>query len=159
MTSVEVDKLLARSAAQDVVTGVFVGADRRDWASVAQLLGPTIFLDYTELNGGEPGEILRDDLIANWRGTLGGFEATQHLLGSFVFDHASARVVQLRFYAIATHVLHEGHGAHTWTVAGHYEAEVAREDNGWRLNNLAFHPDWGDGNQQLGELATARIRP
>ena len=71
----------------------------------------------------------------------------------------SARVVQLRFYAIATHVLHEGHGAHTWTVAGHYEAEVAREDNGWRLNNLAFHPDWGDGNQQLGELATARIRP
>jgi hypothetical protein len=156
MTSLEVDNLLARAAAQDAVTGVFVGADRRDWARVAELLGPTIALDYTELSGGEPGEVLRDELLASWRQTLGGFEATQHLLGSFVYDEVSPTVVRLRFYAIATHVLHEGHGAHIWTVAGHYDAAVVRADTEWQVSELAFHPDWGDGNQQLVERAATR---
>ena len=133
-----------RLAAQYALTQVFVGADRRDWEAVEAALGERVMIDYTSLNGGEAAEIDGAALTAAWRGTLGGFESTQHLLGSFLFDEVSPARVRLRFYAQATHVLHAGHGDPTWTVAGHYEAM------------LTLHVDWVAGNEALVAAATER---
>jgi SnoaL-like domain len=146
--------LAIRIAAQDAVTRAFVCADRRDWQGLRGVLADTVALDYTSLTGGEPADISREDLLTAWRGTLGGFEATQHLLGSFVVDSVSPEQVRMRFYAIATHVLHRGYGDSTWTVAGHYDATLRQED-GWRLAGLTLHVDWAAGNQQLAALATS----
>ena len=88
-------------AAQEAVTRVFVSADRRDWEGLRRVLAESVALDYTSLSGGEPADISRDDLVTAWRGALGGFEATQHLLGSFVVDSVSPDEVRMRFYAIA----------------------------------------------------------
>ncbi|MGP0051871.1 MAG: nuclear transport factor 2 family protein, partial [Solirubrobacteraceae bacterium] len=114
--------LAARSEAQDALTRVFVCADRRDWDGLRAVLGQRVVLDYTSLSGGDPAELSGDELLAAWRGALGGYEVTQHLLGSFLIETISLSQARLGFYAIATHVLHAGHGDSTWTVAGHYDA-------------------------------------
>jgi hypothetical protein len=74
------------------------------------------------------------------------------VLGSFLIETVSPSEARLRFYGIATHVLHAGHGDSTWTVAGHYDA-VMRRDEAWRLAALTLHLDWSAGNQQLAALA------
>ena len=144
--------LAARVEAQDALTRVFVCADRRDWDGLGAVLGERVVLDYTSLSGGEPAELSGDELLAAWRGALGGFEATQHLLGSFLIETISPSEARLQFYAIATHVLRAGHGDSTWTVAGHYDA-VMQRDKAWRLTALTLHLDWSAGNQQLAALA------
>lgn len=154
LTRVNADVLVLRTAAQDAITCVFVCADRRDWDGLRAVLADTVAVDYTSLNGGEPiAGIAGDDLLAAWRQTLGGFEATQHLLGSFLFDETTPQSARLRFYAIATHVLHAGHGDSTWTVAGHYDAELRDDGHGFKLTALTFHTDWVAGNQHLATLA------
>ncbi len=88
--------------AQDALTRVFVCADRRDWDGLGAVLGERVVLDYASLTGGEPAELSGDELLAAWRGALGGFEATQHWLGSFLIEIVSLSEAWLRFYGIAT---------------------------------------------------------
>jgi hypothetical protein len=150
----ETDVVLWRLAAQDALTRVFVCADRREWDGLRTLLADTVAVDYTSLNGGEPSAaIAADDLVGAWRQGLGGFESTQHLVGSFVFDEVTQQSVRLRFYAIATHMLRAGHGDSTWTVAGHYEAVLRDVGQGFKLTAITLHVDWAAGNQQLAVLA------
>ncbi len=144
--------LAARIEAQDALTRAFVCADRRDWDGLRAVLGQQVVLDYTSLSGGDPAELSGDELLAAWRGALGGYEATQHLHGSFLIETLSLSEARLRFYAIATHVLHAGHGDSTWTVAGHYDAVMHRDET-WRLTALTLHLDWSAGNPQLAALA------
>ena len=144
--------LAARLAARDALTRVFVCADRRDWDGLSAVLGDRIAIDYTSLAGGEPAQPSRDELLKAWRQQLGGFERTQHLLGSFLSEIVSPSEVRMQFYAIATHVLHAGHGDSTWTVAGHYDA-ILKYATTWQLASLTLHLDWASGNQQLATLA------
>jgi hypothetical protein len=116
------------------------------------VLGQRVVLEYTSLSGGEAAEVSGDELLAAWRGVPGGYEATQHLLGTFLIETISLSEARLRFYAIATHVLHAGHGDSTWTVAGHYDAVMHRDET-WRLAALTLRHDWSAGNQQLAALA------
>lgn len=147
---------VARGATVDALTRVFVCCDRRDWSGLGNLLGDTVAVDYTSLNGGEPGTVRRDDLVAAWRGGLSGFDATQHLLGSFLVDTVTGAAATLRCYAIATHVLHAAGDRPIWTVAGHYDAELRRAGTGWQLTALTLHVDWITGNTDLPALAAAR---
>ena len=149
----DIGLLARRIAAQDALTRVFVCADRRDWDGLQAVLADTVAVDYTSLNGGEPADVPAPALLAAWRQTLGGFETTQHLLGSFLADEITPDRAHLRFYAIATHVLHAGHGDSTWTVAGHYDAQLRDDGDGYKLAALTLHLDWARGNQQLPVLA------
>ena len=149
------DAALQVMGAQDAVTRVFVYADRRDWDALADVLDDTVDLDYSSLTGAEPASVAGSDVVAAWRENLAGFDATQHLLGSFLVDLLGPGEAQVRFYGQATHVLDTPHGDRTWTVAGHYDATV-RDQDGWRLTALTLHLDWAAGNQQLTTLAASR---
>ncbi len=148
-------RLTVRAAAQEAVTRVFVNADRRDWDALAHVLAETVDLDYSALTGGAPARISGSEVIEAWRGSLGGFDATQHLLGSFLIDVLGSDEAGVRFYGQATHLLDTPHGERTWTIAAHYEATV-REQDGWRVNALTLHLDWAAGNQQLATIAASR---
>jgi hypothetical protein len=163
MTTTEFDPIgtearfaaLERHAVQEAVTRVFVRCDRRDWSALPEVLGDPVAVDYTSLNGGEPAVVGRDDLVEAWRGALGGFDTTHHLLGSFLIDDLTRDSASIRFYAIATHVLRAAGENPVWTVAGHYDAAVHRASAGWQLAALTLHTDWITGNQQLPTLAAA----
>jgi hypothetical protein len=132
-----------------------LGTDRRDWDALASVLGDTVDLDYSSLSGDEPARLAAADLIEAWRKSLGGFDATQHLLGSFLVDVVGPDEARVRFYGQATHVLDTPRGDRTRTVAAHYEA-TARDRDGWRVTALTLHLDWAAGNQQLAALAAGR---
>jgi hypothetical protein len=149
------DAVWQAMAAQDAVTRVFVYTDRRDWEALADVLAVTVDLDYSSLTGAEPARLAGSDVVAAWRENLGGFDATQHLLGSFLVDLPEPDQAKVSFYGQATHLLDTPHGERTWTVAAHYEATV-RDQKGWRVTALTLHLDWAAGNQQLTALAAAR---
>lgn len=150
-----VQRLLVAAAAQDAVTRVFVSTDRRDWDALAGVLAETVDLDYRSLTGGEPAQLAASEVVAAWRENLGGFDATQHLLGSFLVEVLTPDEASVQFYGQATHLLDTPHGERTWTVAAHYDA-IVRDQHGWKIAALTLHLDWAAGNQQLGTLAATR---
>jgi hypothetical protein len=121
---------------------VFVHSDRRDWVGLADVLADSVAVDYTSLNGGEAVVIDRDDLVTAWRGTLEGFDATHHLLGSFLIDKITDGSAEIRFYGIATHVLRSAGDDPIWRAARHYDAVLSRSSARCQLTSLALHTDW-----------------
>ncbi|MGN9837063.1 nuclear transport factor 2 family protein [Nonomuraea sp. H19] len=57
-------------------------ADQREWDRLAGVFADEVRLDYTSLNGGEPVSLTPEQIVDAWKAVLGGFEATQHLLGN-----------------------------------------------------------------------------
>jgi hypothetical protein len=142
------EALAQAMSAQDAITRVFVYTDRRDWEALADVLAVTVDLDYSSLTGAEPARLAGSDVVAAWRANVGGFDTTQHLLGSFLVDLLGPDKAHISFYGQATHLLDTPNGDRTWTIGGHYEATV-RDRDGWRVSALTLHLDWAAGNQQL----------
>src|SRR4051794_28976244 len=42
-------------------------ADRREWDRFAEVVTDELYVDYTALVGGEPGDVKSADLIAGWK--------------------------------------------------------------------------------------------
>jgi hypothetical protein len=55
----------AHQAVMDVLNGVAIYADLRQWDQLRQLYADEVNIDYTSQNGGKPNTIKGDDLIAN----------------------------------------------------------------------------------------------
>ncbi|WP_218586443.1 nuclear transport factor 2 family protein [Nocardia cyriacigeorgica] len=66
----------------DTCTRMVWHTDHREWDELAAVFHDSVRLDYTSLNGGEPVTMTPAQIVAAWRETLGGFDATQHLLGN-----------------------------------------------------------------------------
>jgi hypothetical protein len=76
--------------------------DQLDWAGVRQAFADEVRSDYTSLSGGAPQRGPVDDLIAQWRTLLPGFDATQHLLGAPLVSIDAARRSSTRMSARIT---------------------------------------------------------
>ena len=65
-------------AITQVVTGVGLYTDVRDWRRVSSLMADHVTTNYTDIFGGQIVSTSREDLVAQWRNTFEGFDATQH---------------------------------------------------------------------------------
>ncbi|MFI9636071.1 nuclear transport factor 2 family protein [Nocardia sp. NPDC051929] len=70
----------------DTCTRMAWYADLREWDNLAAVFADNVTLDYTSLDGGEPVVLASTQIVAAWQETVGGFAATQHLLGNAQFD-------------------------------------------------------------------------
>lgn len=123
-------------------------ADQREWDQLADVFADEVTLDYTSLNGGEPVTLTPDQIVAAWQRVLGGFEATQHLLGNhLVTIHGDAAVCTASFQA--THRGSGAYGAPLWTLGGTYRFDLVRSGGGWRISGVVMTATWGDGNRGL----------
>ncbi|MGN5376584.1 nuclear transport factor 2 family protein [Streptomyces lasalocidi] len=122
--------------------------DQREWESLGDVFSDEIMLDYTSLNGGEPGPVSRKDLVGAWSGLLGNFAATQHLLSNFLVDVQGDSAVATAMFQ-ATHRMPNEHGAPLWTLGGTYRIDLERTADGWRINGMVMTATWADGNQHL----------
>jgi hypothetical protein len=91
------------------------------------------------------------DLVNRWWSLLPGFDATQHLTGPFVVEangsHASARCA-----VTGTHRLGEA----AWTVGGHYQMSLSRQDDRWVIEAITLETAFVDGDTGLPERAQER---
>jgi hypothetical protein len=127
-------------------------ADHREWDALRALFTDVIVLDYTSLNGGEPGPVDAGQLIDNWAKVFAGFDRTQHLIANFLVEiDGDAAVCTAAFQA--THRLSNAIGGSLWTLGGDYRFELTRSDGRWLISAITMQTTWGDGNQHLATLA------
>jgi hypothetical protein len=117
--------------------------DRLDWAGVRAELADELETDYTSLFGGEPARQTGDELVAQWRGLLPGFTATQHLLGPVLTDGDRVEAHVRAYHRVEDR---------EWLVAGHYVARLA----GGRIAALTLQTYYQDGDLDLPAVATER---
>lgn len=129
-------------------------ADQREWARLEAVFADEVTLDYTSLNGGDPAVLTPAQIIEAWSATLGGFDATQHLITNHLVDiDGDSAVCTAAFQA--THRLANPHGSPLWTLGGTYRFGLVRTGGGWRIASVVMTATWADGNQNLPALAAA----
>jgi hypothetical protein len=152
-------ELADRAAVADTVTRMAWYLDRRDWDAMTGLFTDLVYTDYTSLWGGTTHEASVDDLLStdrqgSWRRTIGGLDATQHLITNILVDldgdeaRATANVV-------GHHRLANPHGSPLWTIGGTYDFRLVRTDS-WRIRAITMTITWAEGNQHVLSLALAR---
>lgn len=140
----------------DLIARMLLSLDRLDWSGVRRAFGERVRVDYTSLSGGTPVEMPADELIAQWRALLPGFDATQHITGPIVVnaDHDSiVAETTVRGY----HLIRHAAGGSQWMVAGTYTIGVRPAPATWQITSLTLTVAYQDGNGDLPELARRRV--
>lgn len=130
-------------------------ADRRDWEHFAELLTDEVYVDYTALGGGEPGDVKSADLIAGWTEQFARLAATQHLVTNHIVEvDGDTAVCTANFHA--QHVAAVAHGDHKLILSGYYRFGLSHAGDGrWQINSVVMTPTWSTGNLAVLGLSGA----
>ena len=123
--------------------------DRRDWDAVTAALAATVRLDYTGLFGGEASTIGGQQLSDQWRATLSGLDATQHVITGVRVTAAPDGAVTATANVVAAHVKSADPGHSPWIIGGWYEATFERSGGQLTVSALTLHPSWQTGSQAV----------
>ena len=142
---------------KDVVVGLFVATDERDWDTVLESFSPRVLLDYSSMTGNPATELNPEAIVTAWKGVLPGFESTHHQIGN-ILEHVDGYKATVFSYGTATHYLTDESG-NIWTVVGSYDFEVVQDSNeNWKISMMKFNFKYQDGNTSLPEKAIANIK-
>ncbi|MDX2139963.1 MAG: nuclear transport factor 2 family protein [Chloroflexota bacterium] len=141
----------AHQSIVDVLNGVAIYADLRQWEQLQALYADEVAVDYTSLVGGAPGQVKADELIASWQTGLGRYRATQHLLGNHRV-RISGDQAQALVYVQATHWLPQPDGDSTWTVHGYYDYTLTQMGDAWCITRHMFTATIVHGARTLLEM-------
>ncbi|MGX9177596.1 nuclear transport factor 2 family protein [Mesorhizobium sp. BHbdii] len=141
-----------RTAIAEAVAGIGLYADLREWNRVRSYLAARVTTDYTSLFGGEVATSDRDALIAQWKGLLPGFDATQHLITNIVVEGAGNDAVA-RSHVRATHWF----DTRFWTVGASYLHRLVRTPEGWRVSAIAIRRLYEEGDRAVLAAAADRV--
>lgn len=75
-------------------------------------------------------------------------DATQHLFGNFTVD-IEGESGSFRCLVQAQHARGGVDGGHLYTIGGHYENQLVRTQDGWRMTELVFWVTWKAGNPTI----------
>ena len=98
---------------------------------------------------GHPNRLVGiDAIIGRVRAALESLDDSQHLVGNHevVIDGDTATH---RCYLHAQHIRAAANGGPHYVVAGRYEDDLARTDDGWRITHRNLHVMWTDGNSAV----------
>ena len=122
-----------QAAVATIVESVGTLADRGEFDALARLFADQFALDYSSLNGQPATTRTPPELMAEWSSVLPGFDRTRHALSNIEIDvtgdSATARADVLASHWIADLF---------WQVAGHYDYELARVGDVWRITSMTF---------------------
>lgn len=145
-----------RQAILDVVNGVAIHADLRQWDALRQLYADRVAIDYTSFVGGSPAEVAADDLIEGWKSGLGRYRATHHLLGNHCVT-VEGETAEALVYVQATHWLPQPNGDSTWTVHGHYGYTLRQLAGRWQITQHTFTATIVYGSRALLEMQGVKL--
>ena len=140
--------LLAKQAAQDTVTRLFVHTDNRDWEKVSDLFAPTVLFDMTSLVGGEPAEMTPQQIVDAWDQGLKPLKAIHHQTGNYLVT-LTEDGAQVFCYGIASHYLPNKTNKNTRTFVGSYDIHLVKIDDAWKIDRFKFNLKYLDGNLEL----------
>jgi fermentation-respiration switch protein FrsA (DUF1100 family) len=139
----------------DVVNGVAMSADRREWEACRSYFVDEPFIDYRSLSGQPGAKVRASTLVKGWSAFLPKFKFTQH----FITNHEvtiRGNTAHSRSYVHAVHFLPYAEGGELWGVYGTYDHELVKTSSGWKISKMVFHLLYQEGNKHIPALA-ARI--
>jgi hypothetical protein len=155
-TVTPVQILLERAEIVQVVDSVADAIDAHEWSYLRSLFMDEVEVDHASLNGGETSIVKANVLVGEWRKTLTGFDATQHV----VTNHAvriSKDAATCSAYVNATHYLPNYMGSDSWTSGSRTDYGLVRTRQGWKVRSTRLDMLWAEGNRQLFGLAQRRF--
>lgn len=132
------------AAIETIVESVVILADTRNFEALERLYADEVMVDYSSLSG-QPAELRSPtSLMTEWSATLPGFDRTRHALSNVAAkvsgDHATARAD-----VVAGHWIDTAY----WEVKGHYDYELIRDEEGWRITSMTFTLEEETGSRDV----------
>ena len=135
---IEIEELLARYSRE---------LDYRDWAALEG-----IFTEDGEFDAGGLGHPVGPaNIRAMIEGTIGGLDATQHLVGKSIIEYsADGDSAEVRTYLISQHIRESAPGpVKHYFLGGEYADRVVRTPQGWRIAYRRLDRLWKQGDRAV----------
>jgi hypothetical protein len=142
-----------REAIIECCIRVYWHIDRREWDALAAVLDDEVSLAFADL-GAAGVRRTRDAIVESYQRTVANFEATQHVLGSFlVSPGAQPGQASCSAQVQAVHRRSNATGDPLWVLGCAHEYAVRRTELGrWLVCGLEMSLSWGTGNQHIAAL-------
>ena len=150
-----VEALLARAEVSDVVHRYATGIDRRNWELFRSCFADRLELDFTSWSGGEPRTVEADEWAAGVKGTLSGFDATQHVSSNHVHQIAGDEATCVSYMMALHHLVDDGQRL-MHAIGGYYTNRLRRSAGGWKIHGCKLTVTWEMGDRGLFQVARAR---
>ncbi|MFI3174451.1 MAG: nuclear transport factor 2 family protein [Bacillota bacterium] len=151
-------QLLSKDAIQTTILKYATAADLRDWVLYKSILANELDVDFSSFANGPIAHITSDQLLAQVKGLIPGFDTTQHQLTNFVItindacDEADASA-----YMQAEHFIRTDDKELFHTVGGYYVYKLKCTNNQWKIHSLKLVVTWTRGNMDAYRIATERV--
>jgi len=153
MQDTEIRALIDRRRIEDVVTRLFVFADRLDWTSLLEkVFAEDVLFDMSSLTGEPAKRVPAKEITDGWEKGLRPLRAVHHQTGNLLVTIADSRA-SASCYATATHFLPNAEGEGTKTFFGTYDLGLHRTIKGWRIDSFRYNSKFVVGNIDQGEEA------
>ena len=142
----------AREQIVDVVNGVVISVDRREWETCKSYFIDEPFIDYSSLSGQPGSKVKAVELVKGWSDFLSKLKFTQH----FITNHdvkINGNTTTCYSYVRGIHSLPYAEGGELCDVYGTYEHELVKTPSGWKVSKMVFHLLYQEGNKNIPALA------
>lgn len=132
------------AAIKTIVESVGTLADTHNFTALEALYADETLIDYSSLTGAPADLKSPHGLMTEWASVLPGFDRTRHALFGIEVRVDGAE-------ASATADVVAGHwidGAY-WQVDGHYDYELARQGDAWKITSMTFTLEGETGSREV----------
>jgi len=128
------------------IEGIAISLDEKDWETVGTFFAEEIFVDFTSLSGGTPGNMASADLVSGWRTVLYDEKRSHHMYTNhrITVDDDTAEVFSKGY---AFNLLSSQFGDDLWEVWGDYVHTLERTPDGWQVTGMTFRMKYARGNE------------
>jgi 3-phenylpropionate/cinnamic acid dioxygenase small subunit len=136
----EIQRLTDRLDISDVITRYAFALDQCDWAAMEEVWDDEVDVDLPHVESGSE-KVSRTGMIDMIRATVGGFEATHHMITNHLVT-VNGDEASVKNYANAWHSVPTERGVTDYClVRGFYDWRLRRTPEGWRINGMkvTFH--------------------
>jgi 3-phenylpropionate/cinnamic acid dioxygenase small subunit len=149
--------LIDRAQISDVQLRYATAVDLRDWKLFRSCFTDEVEVDFTSLFGGSgPRAVSADRWTEAARRTVGGLQATQHMITNHVITIEGDTATCVA-YVQARHYLPNDKGDSLQTLGGYYTNHFVRTPEGWKIRRCKLTVTWNEGNWHVFELARNRL--
>jgi len=140
----------------NVVNGIFMESDRRNWQAVSEAFAVEVLLDYSSM-GAAAEKLKPAEIVARWKDLLPGFKMTQHAITNHRVS-LNSNDAECFSYGNALHYLPNDSGEEIWRVVGYYEHHLIKTAQGWKVDRMKFTATLIDGNKDLPTMAMEAVK-
>ncbi len=141
-----VQRLDDEAEIRNVVDGIDLATDAKNWEFCRNYFTEEIFADFTSLAGGDAVRMPADDLVNAWRRNLYADKLSHHMRTNHRISlQGDGAEVFSKGYAL--NILKRDSGSDLWEVWGEYTHLLARTPEGWRCSGMTFTVTHARGNE------------